>query len=588
MNPFYDLLKKFDSATEVEQEVTTPEETVYEEVEAQGDIMSAVKQLEEKYKNYTDSEQLDERHFSDKKTFDKLAEPGDTYKTADGGTVTKTEKGIKHSAPSGKYGAGPEDEKDELDEKAVNPYAVGMAQAMKSTGDEPPLKKSTIKKAHKIAKAVEKQDESVELDESKADIRNHPIYTNEEAWEHYSKELAEQDKEEAVNIQDELSEISRLAGLAEKVGGNKVDDFVDDVTQDEDKKCDEGFDPKSFDGEMNYEFAGDDGEPGYGHVQYTANVVDGRPVVDPKSLKATCNGDGNNKLTDEWCSEMVAPGGSDHQDALVAAQEDADEQWEERDVDIPMDEDAIEEAVSRKDFQMVADLLKNIDDADKRKELAQHHAGIFKQQNPRFDTDRFMKAAGLMEDDVEEGNEFTGALAKAKADGKKEFEVDGKTYKVEEAAKPDFLDLDKDGDKEEPMKKAAKDKEEMKEDQQINEDINLNITATGAEDVINLARKLSGMPPIVLMAKPEQETPCGMEEDLEEERDIEYANTPDEKVAPVSAAVPAGTDYHKAKKSYPKTAGGDNPMALEEKDLEEGLWNEYQSMIAEVKKDENA
>ena len=33
-----------------------------------------------------------------------------------------------------------------------------------------------------------------------------------------------------------------------------------------------------------------------------------------------------------------------------------------------------------------------------------------------------------------------------------------------EEAKPDFLDLDKDGDKKEPMKKAAKDKEEMKEE----------------------------------------------------------------------------------------------------------------------------
>jgi len=39
---------------------------------------------------------------------------------------------------------------------AQSPYAVGMAQAMKSTGDKPPLKKSTIKKAHKIAKAVAK------------------------------------------------------------------------------------------------------------------------------------------------------------------------------------------------------------------------------------------------------------------------------------------------------------------------------------------------------------------------------------------------------------------------------------------------
>ena len=39
-------------------------------------------------------------------------------------------------------------------EKAKNPYAVGMAQAMKSTGDTPPLKKSTITKAHDIAKKV--------------------------------------------------------------------------------------------------------------------------------------------------------------------------------------------------------------------------------------------------------------------------------------------------------------------------------------------------------------------------------------------------------------------------------------------------
>jgi hypothetical protein len=36
---------------------------------------------------------------------------------------------------------------------------------------------------------------------------------------------------------------------------------------------------------------------------------------------------------------------------------------------------------------------------------------------------------------------------------------------LNEAAKPDFLDLDKDGDKEEPMKDAAKDAKEKKEDE---------------------------------------------------------------------------------------------------------------------------
>lgn len=50
--------------------------------------------------------------------------------------------------------------------------------------------------------------------------------------------------------------------------------------------------------------------------------------------------------------------------------------------------------------------------------------------------DQALQLAGLSESVVEreetdEGNEFSGALAKAKAAGKKEFEVDGKKYKVE-------------------------------------------------------------------------------------------------------------------------------------------------------------
>ena len=37
----------------------------------------------------------------------------------------------------------------------------------------------------------------------------------------------------------------------------------------------------------------------------------------------------------------------------------------------------------------------------------------------------------------------------------------------EKKSKPDFLDLDKDGDTEEPMKKAAKDAEEAELDEEI-------------------------------------------------------------------------------------------------------------------------
>lgn len=57
-------------------------------------------------------------------------------------------------------------------------------------------------------------------------------------------------------------------------------------------------------------------------------------------------------------------------------------------------EETIEEAVSRKHFQQVADLIKGHESQEKRNELASHHAGIFAKQNPRFDHAKFHKAAG--------------------------------------------------------------------------------------------------------------------------------------------------------------------------------------------------
>lgn len=53
--------------------------------------------------------------------------------------------------------------------KAKNPYAIGMAQAMKATGDEPPLKKSTITKAHDIAKSVKKKTNEAERPSDQTD-----------------------------------------------------------------------------------------------------------------------------------------------------------------------------------------------------------------------------------------------------------------------------------------------------------------------------------------------------------------------------------------------------------------------------------
>jgi hypothetical protein len=72
----------------------------------------------------------------------------------------------------------------------------------------------------------------------------------------------------------------------------------------------------------------------------------------------------------------------------------------------------------------------------------------------------------MSEDDVEEGNKFTGNLMKARAAGKKQADLDGDgdMEPVREAAKPDYIDLDNDGNKKETMRQAAADKKKHKHD----------------------------------------------------------------------------------------------------------------------------
>ena len=89
--------------------------------------------------------------------------------------------------------------------------------------------------------------------------------------------------------------------------------------------------------------------------------------------------------------------------------------------------------------------------------------------------------------DTEEGNAFGQAVRNAKKDGVQKGEkikVGGKTYPVKEAAKPDFLDLDKDGNKKEPMKKAAKDKKKVKESSELKHAIYQKFIAEGIANYI--------------------------------------------------------------------------------------------------------
>ena len=110
---------------------------------------------------------------------------------------------------------------------------------------------------------------------------------------------------------------------------------------------------------------------------------------------------------------------------------------------VTQSEDTVDETMTRQHFQYVADTLKDIQDPAKRAEYAKHHSAIFQHFNPNFDHAKFMSAAGI------EMKEPAEAVAEAK---------------------PDFLDMDKDGDKKEPMKKAIKDKEKKKDIKEAAED----------------------------------------------------------------------------------------------------------------------
>ena len=114
---------------------------------------------------------------------------------------------------------------------------------------------------------------------------------------------------------------------------------------------------------------------------------------------------------------------------------------------VTQSEDTVDETMTRQHFQYVADMLKNIEDVTKRGEYAQHHSAIFQHFNPNFDHEKFMQAAGVYT--VTKGKEDNESVAEAK---------------------PDFLDMDKDGNKKEPMKKAIKDKEKKKDIKEAAED----------------------------------------------------------------------------------------------------------------------
>jgi hypothetical protein len=120
---------------------------------------------------------------------------------------------------------------------------------------------------------------------------------------------------------------------ATKLDGTKADKMMNTTAYKRMKSGDDRYTDKTegmdgvnenpetdYEGSMDYELSGDDGEMAYGTIHYKA--ING--VVDPNSLQGSYEYDGNHKIDDDVADEMIKPGGEEHEEALKAAQEDYD------------------------------------------------------------------------------------------------------------------------------------------------------------------------------------------------------------------------------------------------------------------------
>ncbi len=210
---------------------------------------------------------------------------------------------------------------------------------------------------------------------------------------------------------------------------------------------------------------------------------------------------------------------------------------------------------------------------------------------------------------AQEGNEFSGALAKAKETGQEEFEVDGKKYKVKE-----------DGTVEEcPMGPTPM---EMNKPDTPPPSMSVNLNAQGMDDIAELMKLMTkvnpdminqpsgdipqmpsmGMEPSITSMPPLKMLPDldadnnempggekdmdGPEPEMKKDKEEAFANSLDDSepnIMDIDAAIPDGDDLHKKKSMHKAAAGGDNAMAAESTDLRSQIRAELLQRLAEAK-----
>jgi len=176
--------------------------------------------------------------------------------------------------------------------------------------------------------------------------------------------------------------------------------------------------------------------------------------------------------------------------------------------------------------------------------------------------------------------------------------INGYEEANESKSKPDFLDMDKDGNKTEPMKKAIKDKEMKKES--VNEAIQISTDSPQEASMMMQILALAGVKPVdaAMIGAEEPAADHGTDGDEmakfrnmvtapdEEKAEETFANEPEEKVSDIDTLVNVHSGgLNRRKQQFAKAQDGDNAMAVaqEDKITEEELTNSLRAQYESFK-----
>ena len=403
------------------------------------------------------------KEFSSKKEFDKHAKKGDTYKTAKG-TVEKTATGIKHTAKS------EEDDEEDTD----TPKKKGAPKKKESEKTSAGLPKFGKEKAFK-GTSFEKKAPKGRKDGKTWGMKDHKKF---ESVIRESIEFAES------MVDEGMEEMPSYPGWK--------------------KTCRETYNDCMFEGNADYCECkyGDQVVATYGEPSMVAE----EPVMEKAppgmedmvmKLKKEYPGHPERAFATAWSIYNKKHGKKEEsvEESCCPSCGSADCQCEDVEEGINrglataglvgalaagaglhhMDNELLKNSSSIQSLDRAIVQAHKAGDqaAEKRYKQLRDEVADFVKEKGRDPQDKHGKPVvnwdknRLEEDDMEEGNKFSGELAKAKAEHKKEFEVDGKEYQVKESDK-DMENKDDSLDRLmglSGIKKDAKPEVEVKEDE---------------------------------------------------------------------------------------------------------------------------